>query len=157
MLPSCRASSARSVSALRPHAGPDLSEDWEQRHKDFHILLLDRFGSIWLLGFCSTMMDQAVRYRSLSMNVHPNILRRRGAPAEHEALLNAAIDRDADSACQLLSAHHLTTLEGLRGVIGKDAGGSPAQTFKPAPASKAAVEEVKGETAGPFAAPLNHL
>jgi GntR family transcriptional regulator, carbon starvation induced regulator len=63
------------------------------RHKEFHLLLLDRCGSSWLLGFCSTMMDQAVRYRSLSMNVHPSLLRREGAAAEHEALLNAAIDR----------------------------------------------------------------
>jgi DNA-binding GntR family transcriptional regulator len=81
------------------------------------MLLLDRCGSSWLLGFCSTMMDQAVRYRSLSMNVHPSLLRREGAAAEHQALLNAVIDRDADRACRLLTDHYNTTLEGLRAVI----------------------------------------
>lgn len=108
---------ARTNRRMPAEAGRELSEEWELRHKEFHMLLLDRCGSGWLLGFCSTMMDQAVRYRSLSMNVHPSRLRREGAAAEHEALLNAAIDRDADRACRLLADHYTTTLEGLRGVI----------------------------------------
>ena len=64
------------------------------------------------------MMDQAVRYRSLSMNVHPSLLRRQGAAAEHEALLQVVIERDADRACRLLADHYTATLEGLRGVVG---------------------------------------
>jgi GntR family transcriptional regulator, carbon starvation induced regulator len=112
---------ARTQRRLPPEAGRDLSEEWELRHKEFHLLLLDRCGSSWLLGFCSTMMDQAVRYRSLSMNVHPSLLRRQGAAAEHEALLNATIERDADRACRLLTEHYTTTLEGLRSVIDHDA------------------------------------
>jgi GntR family carbon starvation induced transcriptional regulator len=113
---------ARTQRRLPAEAGRELSEEWELRHKEFHLLLLDCCGSAWLLGFCSTMMDQAVRYRSLSMNVHPSLLRREGAAAEHEALLGAAIDRDADRACRLLAEHYTTTLEGLRGVVGKRRG-----------------------------------
>jgi len=109
---------ARTHRRIPAEAGRDLSEEWELRHKEFHMLLLDRCGSSWLLGFCSKMMDQAVRYRSLSMNVHPSLLRREGAAAEHEALLNACIDRNAELACKLLESHYKTTLEGLRGVIG---------------------------------------
>jgi len=108
---------ARTHRRMPADAGRELSEEWELRHKEFHMLLLDRCGSSWLLGFCSTMMDQAVRYRSLSMNVHPSLLRREGAAAEHEALLSAAIERDADLACRLLAEHYSMTLEGLRGVI----------------------------------------
>jgi GntR family carbon starvation induced transcriptional regulator len=111
---------ARTNRRLPAEAGRELSEEWELRHKEFHMLLLDRCGSSWLLGFCSTMMDQAVRYRSLSMNVHPSLSRREGAAAEHEALLNAAIDRDSDRACRLLEEHYRTTLEGLRLVIDRD-------------------------------------
>jgi DNA-binding GntR family transcriptional regulator len=66
------------------------------------------------------MLDQAVRYRNLSMNVHPSLLRREGAAAEHQELLNAAIDRDAERACRLLADHYTTTLEGLRTVIPRD-------------------------------------
>ncbi|NUB44467.1 GntR family transcriptional regulator [Fertoebacter nigrum] len=108
---------ARTQRRLPSEAGREISEEWELRHKEFHLLLLDRCGSGWLLGFCSTMMDQAVRYRSLSMNVHPSLLRRQGAAAEHEALLAAVVDRDADRACRLLQDHYTLTLEGLRGVI----------------------------------------
>jgi GntR family carbon starvation induced transcriptional regulator len=111
---------ARTNRRLPAEAGRELSEEWELRHKEFHMLLLDRCGSGWLLGFCSTMMDQAVRYRSLSMNVHPSLLRREGASAEHEGLLNAAIDRDADRACRLLAEHYTLTLEALRGVVGRN-------------------------------------
>jgi GntR family transcriptional regulator, carbon starvation induced regulator len=113
---------ARTHRRLPSEAGPEQSEEWELRHKEFHLLLLDRCGSSWLLGFCSTMMDQAGRYRSLSMNVHPSLLRRQGAAAEHEALLAAVVDRDADRACRLLEEHYTTTLDGLRSVI--DAGKS---------------------------------
>lgn len=108
---------ARTNRRMPAEAGRELSEEWELRHKEFHMLLLDRCGSDWLKGFCSTMMDQAVRYRSLSMNVHPSLLRREGAAAEHEALLNAVIDRDAGRACQMLTDHYTATLEGLRAVI----------------------------------------
>ncbi|MCZ8133797.1 MAG: GntR family transcriptional regulator [Rhodobacteraceae bacterium] len=111
---------ARTNRRMPPEAGRELSEEWELRHKEFHLLLLDRCGSAWLLGFCSTMMDQAVRYRSLSMNIHPSLLRREGAAAEHQSLLNAAIDRDEDRACLLLADHYTATLEGLRAVISSD-------------------------------------
>ncbi len=109
---------ARTQRQLPPEAGRELSEEWELRHKEFHLLLIDRCGSSWLRGFCSTMMDQAVRYRSLSMSVHPSLLRRQGAAAEHEALLAAVVDRDADRACRLLEEHYRTTLDGLKCVIG---------------------------------------
>jgi GntR family carbon starvation induced transcriptional regulator len=108
---------SRTQRRLPPEAGRELSEEWERLHKEFHLLLLDRCGSEWLVGFCSTMMDQAVRYRSLSMNLHPSLLRREGALAEHEALLHAAIERDADRACALLTEHYRLTLDGLRDVI----------------------------------------
>ncbi|WP_372841578.1 GntR family transcriptional regulator [Phaeovulum sp.] len=116
---------ARTHRRLPTEAGRDLSEEWELRHKEFHLLLLDRCGSNWLLDFCSTMMDEAVRYRNLSMNLHPSALRRQGAAAEHEALLGAVVDRDADRACRLLEDHYRTTLEGLRGVVGKNASNAP--------------------------------
>lgn len=108
---------ARTQRRLPPESGHEISDQWEARHKEFHMLLLDRCGSSWLLGFCSTMMDQAVRYRNLSMNSNPSQMRREGAAAEHEAILQAALDHDVGQACGLLEEHYLTTLEGLRGVI----------------------------------------
>ncbi|HEV7253062.1 MAG TPA: GntR family transcriptional regulator [Mesorhizobium sp.] len=108
---------ARTQRLFPAEAGREISEEWEVRHKAFHMLLLDRCGSKWLLGFCSTLMDQAVRYRNLSMNTNPNKQRREGAAAEHQAILNAVLERDIEHACQLLREHYQTTLEGLRQVM----------------------------------------
>ena len=102
---------------------------WEKRHKEFHMLLIDRCGSSWLLSFCSTLMDQAVRYRSLSMNVNPSKLRREGAAAEHQAILDAVLEHDSELACRLLTEHYQTTLDGLRQVI---TGQSPPQPLSSA-------------------------
>ena len=95
----------------------NLSEEWERRHKAFHLLLLGRCGSSLLLEFCSNLMDEAVRYRNLSMNSNPSKLRREGAAAEHEAILAAVLEHDADRACQLLEDHYRVTLDGLKNLI----------------------------------------
>ena len=95
----------------------EISEQWEERHKGFHMLLLDRCGSTWLLSFCSNLMDQAVRYRNLSMNSTPIKQRCEGAAAEHKAILDAALEHDADEACALLAEHYRITLDGLRVLI----------------------------------------
>lgn len=108
---------ARTHRRLPAEAGREISEEWENRHKEFHMRLLERCGSSWLLGFCSTMMDQAVRYRNLSMNTNPSKQRREGAPAEHQAILETVLERDIEGACKLLSEHYQATLEGLRQVI----------------------------------------
>lgn len=108
---------ARTHRRLPSEGGREISEEWEQRHKEFHLLLIDRCGSSWLINFCSTMMDQAVRYRNLSMNTHPSRLRREGAAAEHQAILDAVVDRDVERACTLLEEHYLLTLEGVRNLV----------------------------------------
>ena len=96
--------------------GDKISKEWETLHCAFHLALLSRCGSQQLLSFCRNMMDQAVRYRNLSVNSTPR-LRREEAAAEHEAILNAALERKADQACELLKQHYQTTLDGLNNVI----------------------------------------
>lgn len=109
---------ARTHRMMPPEAGRErISDEWEPRHRDFHLALLDACGSRWLLGFCSTMIDHAVRYRNVSMNAHASQLRRDGANGEHEALLHAALERDADLACTLLEQHYRATLDGVRPVV----------------------------------------
>jgi GntR family carbon starvation induced transcriptional regulator len=89
-----------------------VNADWETRHHDFHLALLSACGSSWMIQFCRTMMDQAVRYRNLSVNF--TIQRRGDALAEHEAIMTAALDRDADLAADILSKHYAKTLDGLK-------------------------------------------
>ena len=40
---------------------------WESLHEDFHQCLLAACGSVWLLGFCAQLAEQAFRYRQLAM------------------------------------------------------------------------------------------
>ena len=108
---------ARTQRRMPEEVGLDLSEEWERLHTRFHMLLLDRCGSSLLLGFCSQLMDQAVRYRNLSMNSNPSKLRREGAAAEHKEILDAVLDHDAEHACKLLEDHYRITLDGLRDLI----------------------------------------
>ena len=95
--------------------GERLNKRWETLHKDFHMQLIAGCGSSWLLDFCSTMMDQAVRYRNLSVNFNKS--RRGDAISEHREILDAVLDRDAEAAARLLEEHYLRTLEGLRTIL----------------------------------------
>jgi DNA-binding GntR family transcriptional regulator len=79
---------------------------WEDRHREFHHALIANCGSSWLLGFCHDMGDQAERYRKLAAaRVYPQ----RQGPDEHRAILDAAVEGDADEAVALLDAHYRKT------------------------------------------------
>lgn len=108
----------RLVRAQRAVARKDkLVQDptWQLRHNDFHMTLLSRCGSSWLLEFCAKMMDQSVRYRNLSVSY--NWARRGDAAEEHQAILDAVLDRDIDQAAAFLEAHYKATLDGLRAIV----------------------------------------
>ena len=93
---------------------PDQHLDqWDVKHKEFHMQLIAKCGSRWLLEFCSSMMDQAVRYRNISMNISSSSARREGAADEHKNLLDAVLNKDVSSACELLERHYITTLQAL--------------------------------------------
>lgn len=120
----------RSARRLMPEPELELTEEWDIRHKQFHMALISRCGSEWLLGFCSTMMDQAVRYRNISMNIHSSKARREGAAAEHQEILDAVLARDTARACALLTQHYQVTLVALRPVFSDPQ--SPKAAPKPA-------------------------
>jgi DNA-binding GntR family transcriptional regulator len=88
-------------------------DEWDVRHKEFHMQLIAQCGSRWILEFCSSMMDQAVRYRNISMNISSTSARREGAADEHKNILDAVLNKDVGLACQLLEQHYLTTLKAL--------------------------------------------
>lgn len=93
--------------------GPEriLRPDWEQAHEAFHSTLLSGCDSHWLLRFSQMLRDQTARYRVLSMHYPDSAAR--DVPAEHRALLDAALARDADRACALLAEHYETTTRNL--------------------------------------------
>lgn len=75
---------------------------WEKQHRDFHTALIAACGSHWLLSFCEQLVDQADRYRQLAATVsYP----KRNEDSEHQELMEAALDRDAERAAALQCAH----------------------------------------------------
>jgi DNA-binding GntR family transcriptional regulator len=92
-----------------------LNHEWEDRHNAFHMGLLTECGSPWLLEFCSTMMDQSVRYRNLSVSF--NKTRRGDAITEHQQILDSVLDRDPAQATTLLTQHYSETFEGLKAFL----------------------------------------
>ena len=83
-----------------------LDADWVQRHRDFHRALLAACPSQRQLALSASLFDQAERYRQISGR-HRQSLRRKNE--EHRRLMQAALKRDADTACMLLSEHMLST------------------------------------------------
>jgi len=88
-----------------PNSGDMLQ--WSTCHQDFHQALIAACRSKWLLYFSNLLYQQSERYRMLSTMTRPR--RKRNVPKEHEELMNAVIDRDADRACALIEAHFQET------------------------------------------------
>jgi len=88
---------------------------FEARHKDFHMALLEACGSPILLRFCSQLYDLNVRYRYLAGT--SKSYGRRDVAAEHRAILDAAVERDVDTAARLLREHYRRTGEFLAELI----------------------------------------
>ncbi len=93
------------------YLGPDglPNPAWEDRHRAFHLALIANCGSSWLLSFCDDLMFQATRARYLAVTTRNDANRLRND--EHEALMNAAINGDADLAADLIKAHYMKTLD----------------------------------------------
>jgi DNA-binding GntR family transcriptional regulator len=80
--------------------------EWERLHRAFHIALISNCGSRWLLAFCEGMIDQAYRHRQLAVaKIYPE----RNEAEEHRAIVQAAIEGDADAAVRELEAHYQRT------------------------------------------------
>jgi GntR family transcriptional regulator, carbon starvation induced regulator len=86
-------------------AGPgplSLNAEWSGLHRQFHVALLAACPSPKLLELSGSLFDQAERYRRLSMRWRKEP---RNKAAEHRRILDAALARDAKSACALLHDH----------------------------------------------------
>lgn len=96
-----------------PYRYPDQPgvhyEEWVVRHRVFHRALVNACGSQWLLGFRDVLHEQSERYRRLS--IHRVVGKQRDVEAEHAAIVEAALKRDADAAVAALSRHFAITRE----------------------------------------------
>ncbi|MDX8437478.1 FCD domain-containing protein [Mesorhizobium abyssinicae] len=111
---------ALNVQAAR--TGPE-ADIWtlEKRHHAFHRALLAGCNSPWTLEFFERLYAATERYRIpvLLASARPV---GRDVQAEHGALAEATLDRDADKASVLLEQHYLRTVEDLAEVISSSKG-----------------------------------
>jgi len=80
---------------------------FEEHHRNFHMALLAACGSPILLRFCEQLYDLNIRYRYLA--VKSRDYSKRDVAGEHQAILEAAINRDVDMACTELVSHYRNT------------------------------------------------
>lgn len=109
-----------------PRAVDGAAEEWERRHRAFHGALIGACGSPWLLKFASMLTDQLERYRYLRVLRTPPKAWVRDLQREHRELLEAALARDADRACDLLVSHLAQTAEFISALTAASEGGPVA-------------------------------
>lgn len=87
---------------------------WNVAHKAFHQALVSACGSDWLIETCGQLFDSAERYRSLASLAGAS---RTDPRDEHQEILTAALDRDAETAAKLITAHFQRTSELVQTVV----------------------------------------
>lgn len=81
---------------------------WTKYHREFHRALLSACGSRYLLNFAALLSDSAERYREVAAGAG-----NRNHQDEHRQLMEAALDRDADRASQLITDHINKTAQSI--------------------------------------------
>jgi DNA-binding GntR family transcriptional regulator len=85
-----------------PHDPATRNDEWAAAHLDFHYKLIEPCGNDVLLDICRRLSDAAELYRAWSGRNHEI---KRDVAAEHRALLDAAMEHDANLAVALFEAH----------------------------------------------------
>jgi DNA-binding GntR family transcriptional regulator len=91
-----------------------LSDEWRAAHARFHNALMAGCANVRLRTMASSLRDAAELYRSWSGRAGHD--QHRDIPAEHDAIAEAALGRDADRAVAELTAHLRRTADLLIGL-----------------------------------------
>lgn len=89
----------------------DVMEQWEERHRAFHLALIAASPSDWLRYFLSMAYQQYERYRHLFLEVIKSARRDRNPHAEHAAIVDAVLARDGDLAASLIEKHIVLSID----------------------------------------------
>lgn len=76
--------------------------EWKRLHYDFHMSLIENCGSRWLYAYCEQLFALAERYRNASVATD---LTQRNSDEEHRAILDAAVDGNAEETVRLTLEH----------------------------------------------------
>jgi len=95
-----------------------FNPEWERRHRAYHVMLISACGSRWLIDFYAMLLDRNARYRYLAFT---DAASPRDPDAEHQAITEAVLARDADRAVAAAEAHVRTTAETVRRTVRQQA------------------------------------
>ncbi|MEJ2765794.1 GntR family transcriptional regulator [Photobacterium sp. MCCC 1A19761] len=102
------------LSRLNP-ADQDIDfNEWEQRHSDFHLALLDGSQSNVMLALYREVYEQIERYRHIWVSRTRRFEERYHDHGEHEAMMKAVLNRDTATALKLLTNHSLRAMEMIK-------------------------------------------
>ncbi|WP_299451519.1 FCD domain-containing protein [uncultured Pigmentiphaga sp.] len=89
-------------------------ELWETAHRGFHAALLSAARSKWLMRIGEQLIDHSERYRRIRL-AYPSSPQQLADDvlSEHAQLMEAALDRNAGLACELLRSHLMRTAQVL--------------------------------------------
>ncbi len=94
---------------------PEIPQDeFELRNREFHQALISACPSRWLNHLYGVLFQQSERYRRISL-VNRKVSR--DVHAEHKAIFEAALARDADLACRVAGEHIERTLSVMSKVL----------------------------------------
>lgn len=99
----------------KPGISPPVDE-WEERNGHFHLALISACGSPWLIKLQDQLYHQAERYRHVSLSASRG---RRFVHDEHQAIFDAAMERNALRACRLTEDHLMRTYETVRNALAR--------------------------------------
>lgn len=81
--------------------------EFESHHKNFHMLLISACNSPILLRFCDQLYSLNIRYRNIASR--SDGYSKRPVAAEHQEILDAAVNRDVEKTSTILTSHYRTT------------------------------------------------
>lgn len=82
--------------------------EWEVRNREFHQALVSRCDSRWIVFMLETLDHHSERYRRAALTSGST---GRDVRAEHQALLDAALARDPETAAKVVAEHIAATVE----------------------------------------------
>ncbi len=84
---------------------PEALKIFAGHHRDFHEILVSACPSGYLLSFREHLYQLTERYRNLAIASYQVAREKRDIAAEHQALAQAAVNRESELACRLLEEH----------------------------------------------------
>jgi len=101
----------KDVTELAPQLPQQTLDEWEERNHAFHTTLISACDSPWLIKLQELLYHQAERYRRVSLSASRG---KRFVHDEHQAIYEAAMERNALRACRLTHDHLMRTYDEVR-------------------------------------------